>query len=231
MRIIPLSILFGLSFVFAVTVARAEDEPVDYYSMGEYKHLKKGFLLPEGVEAEPTEGTLDPNAANDTTALQTLDEVNNPGDALTFEDLVVLYNNKKYDIVSKHLKLMAENGHHPSEELLGIMYQQGNGFPQDSKIALEWLSKAAEAGLPIAEHHLALLYFGGGNNIPADPVRALMWLNIAVLHYQNDTEKSRALKDRDNLYVRLSRGEKDTALELTKVWLDKRGEIHLLDFQ
>ena len=68
-------------------------------------------------------------------------------------------------------------------------------------------------------------------NVQADPVKALMWLNIAILHYPSGSEKTRAISDRDNISARLTRRDRDRALELTREWLYAKGEKLLFDLE
>jgi TPR repeat protein len=110
------------------------------------------------------------------------------------------------------------------------MYRSGQGVPKSSEQALLWLNKAAEASRPLAQHHLASIYYGG-EGVLADPVKALMWLHIAILHYPDGPEKKRAIEDRDNVYAQLTRRDKERALDLAHEWLEKKDEGQLLDTQ
>ncbi len=63
---------------------------------------------------------------------------------------------------------------------LGKNYETGRiGLPKDFAQAEHWYRISAEHGDPYAEASLGLLYhFGKG--VPADPVQALMWYEIAI---------------------------------------------------
>ena len=157
---------------------------------------------------------------------------------MTLEDVINAYHEKKYDVAAKYLLPLAESGSHQVEEILGIMYLNGQGVPQSSKDAYSWFLKAAEAGRPLAEHYIAILTFTGNGvppsrtgNVQADPVRALMWLNIAILHYPTGPEKIQAIADRDSISNRLTRRDRDRALELTRDWLYEKGEKLLFDLE
>ncbi len=41
------------------------------------------------------------------------------------------------------------------------MYSQGNGVPQDHKLAAKWLSFAAEQGLADAQCNVGAMYYNG----------------------------------------------------------------------
>ena len=55
------------------------------------------------------------------------------------------------------LRKMAEAGRSKSQFELGVAYAQGNGVAKNEHEAFMWFSKAAEKGLPEAQHNLGLL--------------------------------------------------------------------------
>jgi len=46
----------------------------------------------------------------------------------------------------ENFKLAAEQGDAESQRVLGMLYLDGNGIAKDEKLALKWLTKAAEQG-------------------------------------------------------------------------------------
>jgi len=147
---------------------------------------------------------------------------------LNYDAIIDLYRQGKYDEIVATLQSLAAAGHQGAEELLGIMYRQGQGVPKDPAKALDLLTKAALANRPLAQHHLGIVYFLG-EGVTKDPITSLMWLDIAVLHYPDGPEKERAKQDRDNVYAQMSRRDRDYAQHLVRDWLNERGEGHLLD--
>lgn len=147
---------------------------------------------------------------------------------LNYDAIIDLYRQGKYDQIVGTLQSLAVAGHQGAEELLGIMYRQGQGVPKDPAKALDLLTKAALANRPLAQHHLGIVYFLG-EGVTKDPITSLMWLDIAVLHYPDGPEKERAKQDRDNVYSQMSRRDRDYAQHLVRDWLNERGEAHLLD--
>ena len=103
-------------------------------------------------------------------------------------------------------------------------------MPKDPKKAFEWLSKAAEANRPLAQHHLAVMIFTGEGTLQ-NPVKALMWLRLAILHYPDGPDKDRAKQDRDSIAAQLTRRDKERAVEMTRDWLAKKGERHLMNVE
>jgi uncharacterized protein len=62
---------------------------------------------------------------------------------------------------------------------LGVMYDDGQGVPQDYAVAVSWYRKAAEQGDADAQVNLGVLY-GMGQGVPQDYVIAHMWFSLAV---------------------------------------------------
>ncbi|MDE1151478.1 MAG: tetratricopeptide repeat protein [Micavibrio sp.] len=195
----------------------------------EYNDIPIGIMLSSAEQdaaAKQAEATaaaaVDPNG----TAVVTQDYTRK----LNYDTILKLYNDGKYDQIVNTLQTLSNAGHQGAQELMGIMYRQGQGVPKDSEKAFDLLSKAAEANRPLAQHHLGVMYYQG-EGVAADPVEALKWLHIAIVHYPDGPEKDRAKQDRDNIYAQLTRRDKDRAMQMTRDWLNKRGEGHLLDMQ
>lgn len=185
----------------------------------EYNNIRTGVLIP----------VVDPldNPPDEATAESAIREGKGK---LNYETLMKYYQQKKYDVIAKSMKMLADGGHVGAQEIMGIMYRQGQGVPKDAAKAMTYLTKAADAARPLAQHHVGVMYFLG-EGVPSDPIIALQWLHLAIVYYAEGNEKVRAEADRDNVYSRLTRREKDRALMMAKEWLVKRGEAHLLDLQ
>jgi hypothetical protein len=179
----------------------------------EYNNVPPGLLAPPDIGMPKP---VNPNAVE-------FDPEERETEATTLDELLKAYGTGKYDVAFKHMPTFAQNGSHIAEEILGVMYHNGQGTPKDPDKAVIWLTKAADAGRPLAEHHLATMAFLG-EGMPQDSVKALMWLHLAVLHYPDGLEKNRAIEDRNNLYTQMTRRNKDRAVSLAREWLEKRGE-------
>jgi len=204
-------LVFLVVFFSLSLPAAAQDDDTQYEPIpDEYNNVPTGLLLPEGSTVQQKDPT---------------DEARDDADneAMTTDDINAAYHQGKYEIAAKHIVPLAKSGYHQAEELLGIMYHNGQGVPKDFEQAVFWLSKAAEANRPLAQHHLATMSFLG-EGIPPDGVKALMWMHIAIQHYPDGLERRRALEDRNNIYAQLSRRDKDRALALAREWLEKKGE-------
>jgi TPR repeat protein len=89
------------------------------------------------------------------------------------------YNNYKeprdYGKALLWLKRAAEGGHHVAMYDLARLLQQGKpGIAKNDKVALEWMTKAADEGLLQAQIQLAEMY-GHGQNVAKNIPEALKW--------------------------------------------------------
>ena len=62
---------------------------------------------------------------------------------------------------------------------LGLMYDNGQGVPQDYKQAVKWYTKAAEQGDANAQYSLGYMY-ANGQGVPQDYKQAVMWFTKAA---------------------------------------------------
>ena len=87
-------------------------------------------------------------------------------------------------------KELAEQGDAGAQAMLGGMYANGEGVPQDYREAVAWYRKAAEQGHAKAQSGLGVKYFNG-EGVPADDVLAYMWLNMAGANGDKDAAENR----------------------------------------
>lgn len=150
---------------------------------------------------------------------------------LSIEGIRRVYAKGEYDVAVKNLVPLVQGGDHDAVELMGVMYLNGQGVTKNPERAFELFTTAAEAGRPLAEHYLSIMMFTGQGVPEPDLIRALMWMEIAILHYPPGPERDRAKTDRDAIYVKMTRVEKNRALDLAREILSQRGEAHLLDMR
>ena len=62
---------------------------------------------------------------------------------------------------------------------LGSMYEKGNGVPRDSRMALDWYRRAAQAGNSSAMYDLGAMY-ENGEGVPKDRQQAVDWYRKAA---------------------------------------------------
>ena len=58
------------------------------------------------------------------------------------------YESGDYVTALREWKLLAEQGDADAQLNLGVMYEDGEGVPQNDKTAVQWYKRAAEQGMP-----------------------------------------------------------------------------------
>ena len=74
---------------------------------------------------------------------------------------------------------LAEQGHVTAQNVLGMIYDEGQGVPEDDKAAAQWFRRAAEQGHARAQFNLGVLY-ENGKGVPRDDKIALQWFRRAA---------------------------------------------------
>jgi uncharacterized protein len=156
------------------------------------------------------------------------------------------YAARRYDMAHKALRPLAEGGHAGAQNLLGIMYERGDGVPQDGPMAISWLERAIKQGYPEASYNLAIWlrsenpkrarqllvdaaerglpiaqlelgYAMGEVDLPKDVVSAHMWLNLAAAGGSQN-----AGDIRDELAKKMSSEQIAKAHQLARQWKPRR---------
>jgi uncharacterized protein len=77
-------------------------------------------------------------------------------------------------------KILAEKGRANGQFELGVDYLEGrNGFQVDKRLGMQWVRRAADQGLAIAQHHLGDMYFRGDGTVQ-DYEEAVKWFEAAA---------------------------------------------------
>jgi hypothetical protein len=79
----------------------------------------------------------------------------------------------------KEWRSLAEQGFAEAQFVLGTMYAQGQGMPQDYPEAVRWFRRAAEQGDPRAQFSLGAFY-DNGMGVPKDYAEAARWYRQAA---------------------------------------------------
>ena len=99
---------------------------------------------------------------------------------------------------------------------LGLMYEKGQGVPQDYKTAVKWYRLAAEQGHANAQSNLGVKYaFGVG--VLKDYVYAHMWGNIAATN-----GNKMGAKLRDDFEKKMTPADISTAQKLARECVRKK---------
>jgi len=62
---------------------------------------------------------------------------------------------------------------------LGIMYDNGDGVPENDAEAVKWFRKAADQGYAVAQFNLGLMY-ANGEGVPENDAEAVKWFRKAA---------------------------------------------------
>ncbi len=73
----------------------------------------------------------------------------------------------------------ARDGDAQAQTSLGIMYDNGEGAPEDDAEAVRWYRLAAEQGHVLAQSNLGLMY-DKGEGVPKDDAEAVRWYRLAA---------------------------------------------------
>ncbi len=92
---------------------------------------------------------------------------------------LLAYNKADFATALRIFRPLAERGHITAEYVIGLMYANGQGLPQDYSKALEWHRKAAEQGEAKAQFSVGVMYFKGlGTKV--DRKEAFKWYRRAA---------------------------------------------------
>jgi TPR repeat protein len=89
------------------------------------------------------------------------------------------YQSGDYQTAFKEWQPLAEQGYARAQYNLGVMYDNGQGIPQDDKLAAQWYRKAAEQGYEYAQNNLGVMY-RNGQGVPQDYKLAVQWYRKAA---------------------------------------------------
>ena len=97
----------------------------------------------------------------------------------TFQAGVEAYERGDFPIALREWRSLAEQSHIVAQSNLGIMYDRGEGIPENDAEAVKWYRKAAEQDNASAQNKLGAMY-DKGTGVPEDDVQAYAWFNIAA---------------------------------------------------
>ena len=104
------------------------------------------------------------------------------GDAYAQVKLGDIYNNrKKFKEAVKLYRAAADQGYADGYTSLGVMYDGGDGVPQNYERAVHYYRLAAKQGDVLSQYFFGVSYMKG-EGVPMDYVRAYMWFEIAASH-------------------------------------------------
>jgi TPR repeat protein len=84
-----------------------------------------------------------------------------------------------YRKTAQELRYLAEHGDVRAQYDLGLLYDLGEGVPQDNHEAMSWYHRAAEQGEARAQYNLGLMY-ANGQGVPQDYAEGYYWISLAA---------------------------------------------------
>ena len=102
-----------------------------------------------------------------------------PAIAGPYEDATKAYFSGDYEAAYRLIKPMAEKGLPEAQFNLGLMYNNGQGVPQDYAEAVTWYRKAAEKGFAEAQYNLGTMCYRG-QGVPQNYPEAVTWYSKAA---------------------------------------------------
>jgi uncharacterized protein len=128
------------------------------------------------------------------------------------------FDKETLDIARKECSAVAEQGNDAAQNILGVMYVNGKGVPQDYTEAARWFHLSADQGNAFAQFNLGDIY-ALGRGVAQDYVQAHMWYNLA-----GAAGLPEAAKNRDDVAKKLTQAQITEAQRLAREWKPKAGK-------
>ena len=101
----------------------------------------------------------------------------------------------------------ADQGDAIAQYNLGIMYQNGEGVPEDDIEAVKWYQLVADKGYVIAQNNLGVMHYRG-QGVPVNYVTAYAWWNIASASGDEDACGNRAIVEEQMTSAQIAKAQK-----------------------
>ncbi len=89
------------------------------------------------------------------------------------------YQKGDYATALREWRPLAERGDADAQNNLGVMYEKGQGVPQDYKESVKWYRLSAEQGFAYAQNSLGMMY-DNGEGVVQDYEQAVKWYRLAA---------------------------------------------------
>ena len=132
-----------------------------------------------------------------------------------YEDGKAAFDRGDYATALKFWRLLAKQGDAKGQTLLGLMYAQGKGSPQNYGEAEKWFRRAAEQGHAEAQYSFGVMY-ADGKGVTRDDALAHMWFNLAAEHGYE-----RAQGNQDKAASQMTPDQIDEARRMAREWMAK----------
>lgn len=137
-----------------------------------------------------------------------------------WEEAVAAYGRGDYTTAFRLFKPMAQQGIPEAQFILGLMYDNGRGVPQDYAMAVKWYRKAAEQGIAKAQFNLGVSY-EDGQGVPRNYILAYMWFDLASSALEGEG-RERAINNRNRVASKMTLEQIAEAQLLAREWKPKK---------
>ncbi len=172
----------GMMFEDGQGVSQDFNEAIRWYRLAADQGLTKAqeklnFLLKSKSQENLQSNSIDSksNSVNVTS-----DEIR---DDLSVSDrfhaALSAFNKTEFDTAYQLFFELADKGIAEAQINIGMMFENGQGVPQDYGKAVRWYRHAADQGLIKAQYNLGLMY-AYGKGVDKDPIEAIKWYRLAV---------------------------------------------------
>jgi len=128
------------------------------------------------------------------------------------DDAEAAYFAGNYEKAFRLLKPLAEQGDGWAQYTLGVLYDNGDGVPEDDAKAVYWYRKAAERGNAQAQSNLGMMYVTG-EGVPQNYVQAYAWWSIAAAREHEAAKKNKGIIKKEMTREQIAKGQ-ELAAEL-----------------
>jgi len=137
-----------------------------------------------------------------------------------WEDAVAAYSRGDYTTAYRLFKPMAQQGMAEAQFILGLMYDNARGVPQDYAMAVKWYRKAAEQGIAKAQFNLGISY-EDGQGVPRNYILAYKWFDLASSALEGEG-RERAIKNRNSVASKMTLEQIAEGQLLAREWKPKK---------
>ncbi|MDH5180590.1 MAG: sel1 repeat family protein [Gammaproteobacteria bacterium] len=106
--------------------------------------------------------------------------ISSPAFSLTTDNAVNAMRKGDFKTAINELRVLVEKNDPNAQFLMGMLYDAGNGVPQDQSVAATWYRKAAEQNHTIAQLFLGVFYYNG-IGVEKDYKEAVRWFQSPAL--------------------------------------------------
>ena len=137
--------------------------------------------------------------------------------AQTWSESAAAYERGDYATAYRGFLVYAEQGDPYAQTMIGLMYDLGEGVPQDYAQSAVWFRRAAEQESAYAQYFTGTSYLLG-HGVPQDYVQAYKWISLAISRLPASELRDTAMERLERATSHLSSSELSYAKRLAREW-------------